>query len=339
MKLTEKVRQKVIMDILHGKYSPGDKLPSERDMTELTQTSRITVRRAYDQLEKSGVIERNPKQATRIAMSFKGNQQEISEVGVIATLRDQFSRDFIESVHAACMENDALITLALADDSAEQMQMAIKLVSRGLRNIILWGYDRGLDFDTFERIRALGVNIVFFDRILPGPYADYVGLDNSHAVNCLIEDAVKHDITRFIYIDVANIVLDSNTERLQAFQRETKKRGYKNSIMSLPFMPEDKFEPLNLFHDFLIREGDLDSTAVICVNDIVALSIIGACPRNVPIYSIDGTRDALQAGIISYRQPIREMAVASVKALEKQQQKGDKWKAQKIRFKGELVRK
>ena len=55
MKLTEKVRQKVILDILDGKYSPGDKLPTERDMTVITQTSRITVRRAYEQLERNGV--------------------------------------------------------------------------------------------------------------------------------------------------------------------------------------------------------------------------------------------------------------------------------------------
>lgn len=338
MKLTEKVRQKVILDILDGKYSPGDKLPTEREMTLITQTSRITVRRAYEQLEKTGVIVRKPKLGTRIASSFKGNQQEIDEVGVIATVRNQFSRDFIESVHDTCMENDAMVNLALAHDSAGQTEMAIKLVTRGIRNIIIWGFDRDLDFSTFERIRALGVNIVFFDRVIPGPFADYVSLDNQDAIVSMLDDAVNEGFKKFIYVDISDMNVDSNNERRECFLKECKKRGVEHSIFSVPWLPKDKLLPANICHDYLTREKVCGGTAMICVNDAVALSVLGACPRNMPVYGIDGTADALQAGIISYRQPVREMAAAAVKALGEQQKKGEKWKAGKIRFKGELLK-
>ncbi len=338
MKLTEKVRQKVIMDLLYGKYSPGDKLPSEREMTVITHTSRITVRRAYDQLEKNGVIERKPKQGTKIAKSFKGNQQDITEVGIITDLKHQFSRDFIESVHDTCMENDALITLALSNDSVEQVEQSIKLVSRGLRNIIVCGYDCNLDLKTFERIRALGVNIVFFDRMMPGPFADYVGLDNQHAIATLIGDALENNVDNLIYVDISDVIIDSNIERRQNFIREASGKGCRHAILSIPYNPKDKFEPLNLCHDFLAKESYMSSSAIICTNDKIALSILGACPRDMPVYSIDGSQSALQAGIISYRQPVREMAAAAVNSLQKQQIKGDKWKAKNIRLKGELLK-
>ena len=338
MKLTEKVRQKVILDILDGKYSPGDKLPTERDMAVITQTSRITVRRAYEQLERNGVIVRKPKLGTRIASSFKGNQQEIDEVGVIATVRNQFSRDFIESVHDTCMDNDAMINLALAHDSAGQTEMAIKLVTRGIRNIIIWGFDRDLDFSTFERIRALGVNIVFFDRVIPGPFADYVGLDNQDAIVSIMDDAIKECAEKFIYVDITDMNVDSNNERKEYFLKECQKRGLEHSMFSVPWHPKDKLLPTNICHDFLAKEKCSGNTAMICVNDTIALSVIGACPRNMPVYGVDGSPDALQAGIISYRQPVIEMAAAAVKALEDQQKKGEKWKARKIRFKGGLLK-
>ncbi len=337
MKLTEKVRQKVVYDILNGKYAPGDKIPTEREMTVLTRTSRITVRRAYEQLEESGVIERKPKLGTRVADSFKGNQQDIDEVGVIATLRSQYSRDFIESVHDTCMENDAMINLALAETSAEQLEAAVKLFTRGLRNLIIWGYDRNIDFDTFERLRALGMNIVFFDRVVPGPFADFVGLDNEDAIVSMLDDAAGHGAEKFIYVDIAEL-MDSNLERLHCFEQECRKRGCEHDRIVVPFLPQDEFAPMNIFHNYLANHDCSVSTAIICVNDAVAQSILGACPRNMPVYGVDGSPKALQAGIISYRQPIREMAAAAVKALESQQKKGEKWKAKKIRFKGKLMR-
>ena len=337
MKLTEKVRQKVVYDILNGKYAPGDKIPTEREMTVITRTSRITVRRAYEQLEKSGVIERKPKLGTRVADSFKGNQQDIDEVGVIATLRSQYSRDFIESVHDTCMENDAMINLALAETSAGQLEAAVKLFTRGLRNLIIWGYDRNIDFDTFERLRALGMNIVFFDRVIPGPFADFVGLDNEDAVIAMFEDADEHGIKKFIYVDIAG-QMDSNRERLDCFEQQCLKRGSLHDRIVVPFLPHDETAPEDIMRNYLAEHDCSADTAIICVNDAVALSILAACPGDMPVYGIDGTPKALLAGIISYRQPIREMAAAAVKALENQQKKGDKWKAKKIRFKGKLMR-
>ncbi len=339
MNQTEKVRQKVILEILDGKYSPGDKLPTERDMAVITKTSRITVRRAYEQLENTGVIERKPKLGTRVAESFKGNQQEIETVGVITTLRDQFSRDFIEGVHEACSENDALVTLAIAETVSEQNKMALKLVAKGIRNIIVWGFDKSLDFKVFERVRALGINIVFFDRIIPGPFADFVGLDNKDAMKVIFDDAIKNGIDNFIYADVSGLNVDSNDERLKCFIQECKEGEFEYSKLAIPWQTEDNLEPFNICREFFKKHECKKTTALVCLNDIVALSIFDTCPKKIKIYSIDGSSKAVNAGIISYLQPIRKMAVAAVKALERQQKTGEKWKAKKIRFKGKLLRK
>jgi GntR family frlABCD operon transcriptional regulator len=55
---TENLRLAIFRDILHGKYSPGERIPTEREIAEQTRTSRIIVRQAYAELEQAGVLER-----------------------------------------------------------------------------------------------------------------------------------------------------------------------------------------------------------------------------------------------------------------------------------------
>jgi DNA-binding LacI/PurR family transcriptional regulator len=339
MNQTEKVRQKVVFDILNGKYSPGDKLPTERDMAIISKTSRITVRRAYEQLERNGVILRRPKLGTTVAESFKGNAEEIENIAVITTLRDQFSRDFIEAVHEACSDNDILLSLSIAENGHKQNEAALTMAAKGIKNIIIWGLDKKLDFKLFERIRALGVNIVFFDRIIPGAFADYVGLDNKDAMKSLFKDAAKRGIRDYIFVDASGLNIDSNPERLDCFASECQKNNFNYSIFEIPWESVNKPEAVETCKEFFEKHDFPKSTALFCVNDTVALSIISGCPDDIEIYSIDGSAKALKANIKSYHQPIREMAVATVKALKKQQKNGENWKAQNIRFKGDLLSK
>lgn len=55
-RLVEQIRS----DIQSGRYGPGDKLPSQRDLEAATGVSRITVRAAYRHLEAEGLVERRP---------------------------------------------------------------------------------------------------------------------------------------------------------------------------------------------------------------------------------------------------------------------------------------
>lgn len=52
------VKNRLLSDIGKGIYKEGDKLPTEREMCELFQVSRITVRQALASLENEGLIQR-----------------------------------------------------------------------------------------------------------------------------------------------------------------------------------------------------------------------------------------------------------------------------------------
>ncbi len=200
--LTEQIRAALAGDILAGKYSPGDRLPSEREYAESTGTSRVTVRRAYDQLEAAGIIVRRRPHGTCVADTFRAHSGTLESVGLITTLPHEFSGRFVEAVSRCCRELDALLVLGIPepDEGQAQLEIAVRMATRGVKDLIVWGADRNFDFRVFERLRILGVNLVFYDQVLPGNFADYVGLDNEGAVRALLAKAKADGAKQMIFV-------------------------------------------------------------------------------------------------------------------------------------------
>ena len=65
-KLSGKISKILQMDILNGKYPPGSRLPSERNLVDLFSVSRITVREAIEKLIQLGIVEKRPNSGTYV---------------------------------------------------------------------------------------------------------------------------------------------------------------------------------------------------------------------------------------------------------------------------------
>lgn len=58
------VKNKILKDITDGVYKQGDRLPTEREMCELFNVSRITVRQALSELQHDGWVQRRQGRGT-----------------------------------------------------------------------------------------------------------------------------------------------------------------------------------------------------------------------------------------------------------------------------------
>jgi len=65
--LYHQLSQSLLTQITNGKLSPGDALPPERELTATYSVSRITVRRAVDELENEGYVRREQGKGTFVA--------------------------------------------------------------------------------------------------------------------------------------------------------------------------------------------------------------------------------------------------------------------------------
>ncbi|MCB8877476.1 GntR family transcriptional regulator [Acidisoma silvae] len=77
--------------ILEGLYKPGEKLPSEEELTEIFQTSRQTINKAIGELARNGLVERNRRAGTVISLRYQRQfaipLREVSE-DIIASGKD-----------------------------------------------------------------------------------------------------------------------------------------------------------------------------------------------------------------------------------------------------------
>ena len=333
MKKYEKVREKICSCLLDGTLRRGSVVPTEREMAAQLSVSRVTVRNAYCKLCETGILTRGRGRAgTRISENFQGHAKTSRLVAVVSTLHNRFARSFIEAIQRQCLDHDLLAVLAVTPErSAEQSEMALGMVTRGIGNLVVWGFGRDLDFQLFERLRILGVNQVFFDRVAPsGGFADYVSIDNQHAVRTLLKYAISSwRPRRIVGIDIGELEIDSSIERRAELDCECRRHGLPVDWRFLSWRSQENDRSILQKN---LRAGDV----VFAVNDTMALRV-RRCLPDMNILSVDGTPEAQAANIVSYHQPIDRLAETGVSALLRQRQDGMNWKAGVFRVRGGLT--
>lgn len=316
---TAEAKNKIFKAILYGQYKPGDKLPGERIMAEQNQISRVTLRRAYAELEQQEILERIHGHGTRVAQCSLANKNTDNTIGLLINGKDRFAWDFIRAVEKVVSDNGGILALRLTDDDADlEEQAAIDFVGNGIQNLVVW--PSGVDFksETFARLRILGTNMVFFDRMLPGDYADYVGLDNFDVIEQLFQKA--GEIKKPLFLN-HSIPFDSDKLREKYFVEKCQKLQIEATVKRVDYG--------ELSQAFLQKFD-----AIFCVNDDMAMQVY-EISTNIPIFSIDG----FFKKVISYRQPMNIMAEKIISLIKKQQKSGKNWKSSRVFEKGEICEK
>ena len=104
--LYHQLKQALSAEIERGVYKPGDRLPSEPELTRTYGVSRITVRQAFDEMESEGLITRRHGKGTYVA------ERRIEQELVRLT-------DFMEDMQQAG-QNPSSRVLAFARETASQ---------------------------------------------------------------------------------------------------------------------------------------------------------------------------------------------------------------------------
>lgn len=316
-------QSRIFKEILYGNYAPGDRLPGERETAEACGISRITVRRAYEKLEKSGILERRQGSGTYVAQHHGANRNSGNLIALLSSVGELFSLDFIRAMEKEVSAHGDLLVLRLTDDSPElEEAAAIELVGNGVNNLVIWPSGRGFRAETFARLRVLGTNMVFFDRMIPGDYADYVGLDNRDALKQLFLRA--GNVRSPLFISHAEAAHDSDRARESAFEHECQLRNIAGTVLRVS--PE---EPLRLPPEILEK-----ADVIFAVNDAMALRVLPFVGEKT-VFGIDG----LSREIVSYRQPMRLLAQKVIKLLYKQRDGAGEWHPAKVFIKGEICEK
>lgn len=333
---TEQLVNEIFHAILDGRYLPGTAVPSEREIHRTTGHSRVTIRRAYGRLVDAGILERRHGSGTYVAAKRQGAVNHRGIVGLLAAEQlasGVFGVRFLKTLESSVRKSGQLLGLRLTGGPETTEAGAIDLVSHQVRNLVIWQSAPPEAADAFARLHVLGVNMVFFDLFRPGAYADFVGLDNEHAVLSIMDWALGMGRRSFVFVAHADSPGETSRLRQTAFEMYCRRRRLDYRVVAVPWDGDV---------DAVLREyrtewfGKSGNPAVICVNDEVALKVRSLLAGDVPVCGIDGLPQAAEAGIVSYAQPIEEMAETALDLIRRQQKLGSAWTPRQVRCRGAL---
>ena len=281
------------------------------------------------------MLKRIQGSGTHLSTELRGHADKITAVALVCPdFADSFGVKFIGSLEEALARRDTLMVLKINKNPLEDDKALLELMQKGINNFVVWPSGRTELNSVCYRLRALGANMVFFDRVIPEGYADFVGLDNVDAVIRLLEHARSRGGKRFTFLSLAGITGDSTEIRRKAFVDWCEAYNAEYDIFDECISTANS----EFIHAMLEKHAEEEQRrAYICVNDYTALYLAERLENTGLLYSIDGLITENSSGIISMVQPVAELAEKAVELIFEQQELGDKWKARKVILKGEII--
>ncbi|MCD9021882.1 GntR family transcriptional regulator [Cohnella silvisoli] len=209
--LYEQIFNDLFNKIKGGSLKKGERVPSEKELADQFNVSRITSKKALELLSQYRLVERIQGKGSFVAetlpdmqeirMQRQSDSSEANEewrtIGVIVPdFSDSFGAALLRGIEEQCSKNGCRIMLKLTYDKREEEEAAIRsFVRLGVDGIIVFPVHGEHYNSELLRLVVDGFPLVFVDRYLKGIAATAVFIDNRKAAfevtNVLLEKGVK----------------------------------------------------------------------------------------------------------------------------------------------------
>jgi len=171
------IKNHIFNQIKKGKFTSGDKLPSEKELSEKFNVSRITVRNALGQLEAENVVTRIPGKGTYVVDrtdSLDKNQMsqdnKTTLLGVILCYTyAPFHIRMLRGIEESITKQGYQMMLGYSDSDAGLEEKIIdRMLQAGAKGLIIYPADGKYYSEKILRLNIDDFPVVLIDRYLPG---------------------------------------------------------------------------------------------------------------------------------------------------------------------------
>ena len=293
-------------------YASGQKIPTENEMIARFQVSRITVRKALEELVNEGIIYKVQGSGSY----FSGNVPERSLashlIGVIAP--HVFSHIYPQIIHPIddlAHEYGYNLVLGGSKSSPDRELTCLRqLLDKAIDGLIFEpssGFQYDADTETTRLLKTLTIPLVFMDWAIDDPNFSYVAPDDVEGGVRAVNYLVKAGHRRIACIYPPN--------HFAGMQRYT---GYRKALETHGIPYDARFDKpdasiLREAHsqqvvakltDELIALGAERPTAIVCFNDILASQVVIAAkksglavPDDISVIGYDDSDEATQSEV------------------------------------------
>ena len=217
--LYRKVKSEICRQIYDGVYADGDRIPSERKLSEDLGVSRVTVRKALQLLEEERIISRVQGSGTRVSMYYGARKGDMGIITLVASAQNEFFSNFMEAFQNEAEQWDSLVLYKQKSEKMSMEKCLYQIYEKGLRNVVMWTEQIGRNEEAFRILKGLGLNLVLFDEVVGGSYADSVCLDNADAVERLYKKLKQEGCQNIGYVGWNDNGIGSLRVREETFRK------------------------------------------------------------------------------------------------------------------------
>lgn len=339
MVLYKQVKETIIRRILDGAYPAGGALPTEQELRDTFGVSRVTVRKALDELKREGLIVSVQGSGTAVSARESGYRGFVDIIALIAEVHNPFFASFMAAFERIAEQQQSLVLFKQDFESMafRRSDIYFRLLMKGIRNIVLWPQSDVVDFQLLRQVRTAGINLVIFDQLFETTAADIVSVDNFHAMQSLYAALRAVCSGEIHYIGYGNIELPSELHRRAAYVQAG---GGPDTIHAVPWrspLPEQDVERLLS----QLQQADALPNGFLCTNGPLGLAVARKLKEmgrpDIALAAVDDLPGMASEGIIRYAQPLEEMAGRIYDRLVRQNNEGNRWTPVALQVKGRIV--
>ncbi|THF72683.1 GntR family transcriptional regulator [Cohnella fermenti] len=273
------------------RLKPGDKIPTEQELSEQFGVSRITVAKALRELEYIGMVTRTQKRGSFIRQDYdakparRSSRTKLPMIGVLLPFEEEIGLDVLRGVEEHCAEHGYYVTYHNTKYDPElERELLLKLVEDDISGAIVYPCSGNNNVEVFGRLIIERFPFVLIDRTVEGLEVPHVISDNKQAgyemTRCLLE--LGHRSIAFVCTALREAI--SVSERYKGYCKALIEAGIapreewliESDVRSFDVREQTPEVQMELARDKLERalQARQRPTAIVSVNDKTAMYII-----------------------------------------------------------------
>lgn len=233
--MNQPMYQKIKEDILHqiktSLLAPGDRLPTEHELMQHYQVSRITVSKALGELKNEGLIERFPNKGSfvsraqvppslsnevKIPAESAGSMERLPEIAcIIPTVRDMFSLFMMNGVLSAFPPNEYICHFFQSQNPQIENYLLKRCMETNIAGIILFPQDQPFFSNELLLMNLQKYPLVLLDRYLPRLNTSHVIADNGKSGELCVRHLYELGHQRIAFVTSSDRYTFSVKRRLE----------------------------------------------------------------------------------------------------------------------------
>lgn len=319
----EIVKRYVLKYIQEKGLGPGDTLPTDKSLTETLHVSRITILRAFQDLQEQRLIYRIQGGGT-----YVGEREESSRnaspafIPFVISHHEPGNRFFelIQGAEQCLSEHSCYLTIhTTSDDCGKERHIIEQLIKDNAKCILISPRNSNQNIDFYFKVIHGSVPLVFVDIPPSGLFANLVSCDNIYGGYLATSHLFEQGYKRIAIFSAPFDQADSTLKRLNGYQLAHRESGVPLDEQLYYIVTDD--QPIDRLVDKMLNQPVVPD-AVFAVNDASAIQVYNhlqrrgvRVPEDIALIGFDNQSAAatLPVPLSTIDQPFHQLGYTAAK--------------------------